>query len=70
MPFRTTDIAQTFRAGHRILVQVQSSWFPLMERSPQQFMDLWSCTAADFVPCRVTLFHQRDRASSVTVYKL
>ncbi len=70
VPFRTTDIAHTFRAGHRILVQVQSSWFPLMERSPQQFMDLWSCTAADFVPCRVTLFHQRDRASSVTVYKL
>ena len=70
VPFRTTDIAHTFRAGHRIIVQVQSSWFPLMERSPQQFMDLWSCTAADFVPCRVTLFHQRDRASSVTVYKL
>lgn len=70
VPFRTTDIAHTFRAGHRIVVQVQSSWFPLMERSPQQFMDLWSCTAADFVPCRVTLFHQRDRASSVTVYKL
>lgn len=70
VPFRTTDIAHTFRAGHRILVQVQSSWFPLMERSPQQFVDLWRCTAADFVPCRVTLFHQRDRASSVTVYKL
>ena len=70
VPFRTTDIAHTFRTGHRIMVQVQSSWFPLMERSPQQFMDLWSCTAADFVPCRVTLFHQRDRASSVTVYKL
>lgn len=70
VPFRTTDIAHTFRAGHRIMVQVQGSWFPLMERSPQQFMDLWSCTAADFVPCRVTLFHQRDRASSVTVYKL
>ena len=70
VPFRTTDIAHTFRAGHRIMVQVQSSWFPLMERSPQQFMDLWSCTAADFVPCWVTLFHQRDRASSVTVYKL
>lgn len=37
---RTTDIAHTFRAGHRIMVQVQSSWFPLMERNPQQFMDL------------------------------
>ena len=67
---RMTDIAHTFRAGHRIMVQVQSSWFPLTERNPQQFIDLWRCAASDFVPCRVTLFHQRDRASSLTVYKL
>lgn len=70
VPLRAADIAHTFRAGHRIMVQVQSSWFPLMERSPQQFVDLWQCTASDFVPCRVTLYHQRDRSSSVTVYKL
>lgn len=70
VPFRTTDIAHTFRAGHRIMVQVQSSWFPLLERNPQQFVDLWHCAASDFVPCRVTLFHQRDRASSLTVYRL
>lgn len=70
VPFRTTDIAHTFRAGHRIMVQVQSSWFPLTERNPQQYVDLWRCAASDFVPCRVTLFHQRDRASSLTVYKL
>ena len=67
---RTTDIAHTFRAGHRIMVQVQSSWFPLTERNPQQYVDLWRCAASDFVPCRVTLFHQRDRASSVSVLKL
>ena len=51
------------------MVQVQSSWFPLTERNPQQFIDLWrlrrriSCPAGD-------AFHQRDRASSLTVYKL
>ncbi len=67
---RMPDIAHTFRAGHRIMVQVQSSWFPLTERNPQQYVDLWRCAASDFVPCRVTLFHQRDRASSLTVYKL
>ena len=67
---RTTDIAHTFRAGHRIMVQVQSSWFPLMERNPQQCVDLWRCTASDFVPCRVTLFHQRSNASAITVHTL
>ena len=50
------DIAHTFRAGHRIMVQVQSSWFPLAERSPQQFVDLWRCTRDDFIPCRVRVF--------------
>lgn len=68
--FRTTDIAHTFRAGHRLMIQVQSSWFPLMERHPQQFIDLWHCSEEDFVPCRVTLHHDRKHPSSVTVRKL
>ena len=53
VPFRMTDIAHTFRAGHRVMIQVQSTWFPLAERSPQQFVDVWTCGASDFVPCRV-----------------
>lgn len=68
--FRTTDIAHTFLPGHRIMIQVQSSWFPLMERHPQQYVDLWHCTEADFVPCRVTLYHDRVRSSFVTVHRL
>ena len=34
-------IAHTFKAGHLIKVCVQSSWFPLAEFSPQQFVNLW-----------------------------
>lgn len=70
VPFRMADIAHTFRAGHRIMVQVQSTWFPLAERSPQQFVDVWSCKASDFVPCRVSVLHQRGNASSVAVWRL
>ena len=70
VPFRMTDIAHTFRAGHRIMVQVQSTWFPLAERNPQQFVDVWNCWASDFVPCRISLLHQRGNASSVTVWRL
>lgn len=70
VPFRMADIAHTFRAGHRIMVQVQSTWFPLAERNPQQFVDVWRCTASDFVPCRVSVLHQRGNASSVTVWRL
>lgn len=68
--FVMSDIAHTFRAGHRLMVQVQSSWFPLAERSPQQFVDLWHCRASDFVPCRVEVFLGGDAPSSVTVRRL
>ena len=70
VPFRMTDIAHTFRAGHRVMIQVQSTWFPLAERSPQQFVDVWTCGASDFVPCKVSVLHQRSNSSSVTVWRL
>ena len=38
--FQLPDVAHTFRAGHRIMVQVQSSWFPLTDRNPQTFGDI------------------------------
>lgn len=65
--FTMPDIAHTFRSGHRLMICIQSTWFPLAERSPQQFVDLWRCRAADFVPCDVRIFHQRDHASSIRV---
>ena len=55
--FTLPGIAHTFKAGHRIMVCVQSSWYPLAERSPQQFVDLWQCTASDFIPSDITLFN-------------
>jgi predicted acyl esterase len=39
--FKLPDVAHTFRAGHRIMIQVQSSWFPLTDRNPQKFMDTY-----------------------------
>ncbi len=65
--FTMPDAVHTFRAGHRIVVQVQSSWFPLAERSPQQFVNPWTCRPEEFLPCEVTLLHERGRASSVTL---
>ena len=38
--FAIQDIAHTFRPGHRLMVQVQSSWFPLVDRNPQQFVEI------------------------------
>jgi uncharacterized protein len=46
--FELPDVYHAFRAGHRIMVQVQSSWFPLVDRNPQKFMEIPQATAADF----------------------
>jgi hypothetical protein len=46
--FTLNDALHTFRAGHRIMVQVQSTWFPMIDRNPGRFMDIWSASDADF----------------------
>jgi uncharacterized protein len=46
--FELPDVAHTFKKGHRIMVQVQSSWFPLVDRNPQTFVDIYHCGEEDF----------------------
>jgi uncharacterized protein len=42
------DISHTFLRGHRIMLQIQSSWFPLVDRNPQKFVNIYKATEADF----------------------
>jgi predicted acyl esterase len=51
------DICHTFRPGHRIMVQVQSSWFPLVDRNPQQFMTIPQAKASDFMKATERVYH-------------
>jgi predicted acyl esterase len=46
--FSLPDIAHTFRTGHEIMVQIQSSWFPLTDRNPQKFMEIPQALSTDF----------------------
>ena len=57
------DIFHAFRKGHRLTVQVQSSWFPLMDRNPQVFTDIYSAKVEDFKPARHRLYHSATLAS-------
>jgi uncharacterized protein len=43
------DVLHTFKKGHRIMVQVQSTWFPLIDRNPQQFLNIMKANEADFI---------------------
>jgi putative CocE/NonD family hydrolase len=47
--FDMPDVAHTWRAGHRIMVQIQSTWFPLTDRNPQKFMEIPKALSTDFV---------------------
>ena len=68
--FTLPDIAHTFRRGHRIAIQIQSSWFPLADRNPQQFVDIYHCTAGDFIPSDVRIYHDRRHPSRLEVTRL
>ena len=63
--FELPDVAHTFKKGHKLMVQVQSSWFPLFDRNPQQFLDIYKCDDKDFIPSDIKVFHQADAASAI-----
>jgi putative CocE/NonD family hydrolase len=65
--FTLPDLSHTFRTGHRLMVQVQSSWFPLADRNPQTFVDISRATEADFRTATHRVFRTKDRPSSVKV---
>jgi putative CocE/NonD family hydrolase len=65
--FAMPDVNHTFRRGHRIMVQVQSSWFPLVDRNPQTFTDIPNAKAGDFKKATEQVFHRKDAASGLEV---
>ena len=65
--FALPDVAHTFKKGHKLMVQIQSSWFPLFDRNPQQFVNIYTCDNKDFVPCQIKVYHQQDQASFISL---
>jgi putative CocE/NonD family hydrolase len=65
--FTMPDAYHTFRRGHRVMVQVQSSWFPFIDRNPQTFVDITKATEADFKTQTHRVYRSSARGSSVTV---
>ena len=65
--FDLPDVYHAFRRGHRLMVQVQSSWFPLVDRNPQKFMDIPKAEPSDFQKVTQRLFRSRNLTSSITL---
>jgi putative CocE/NonD family hydrolase len=68
--FTMQDVNHTFRRGHRIMVQVQSSWFPLTDRNPQTFVNIPDAKPSDFVKATERVYHSRQEPSGVGVLVL
>lgn len=67
--FTMPDVCHTFRPGHRLMVQVHSTWFPLVDRNPQKFCDIYSATEADFSTQTHTVHRGGGQASAITVLR-
>ena len=65
--YRMPDINHTFRRGHRIMVQVQSTWFPLVDRNPQTFVSIPQAKPSDFVKATERIYRSHEKASGVVV---
>jgi putative CocE/NonD family hydrolase len=61
------DVHYTFKAGHKIMVQVQSSWFPLVDRNPQKFVDIYHATEADFQKASHRIYHSARLSSHLKI---
>lgn len=64
------DKNHTFQKGHRIMVQVQSSWFPLIDRNPHQFMDIYKAKASDFRKATQQVHHSTAQPSHLEIQVL
>ena len=65
--FNLPDIAHTFKKGHRLMVQIQSSWFPIADRNPQQFMNIYEAKSSDFKKATIKIYHDANNASSISL---
>ena len=68
--FTIQDVNHTFRRGHRIMVQIQSSWFPLTDRNPQTFVNIPDAKPSDFVEATERVYHNKAQPSGIVVQVL
>lgn len=69
--FRLQDLFHTFKKGHKIQIQIQSTWFPLIDRNPQKYVqNIFEAEEADFVKATHRVFHTEKFASKIEVMVL
>jgi putative CocE/NonD family hydrolase len=65
------DVLHTFQPGHRIMIQVQSTWFPLVDRNPQKYVDnIYLADDKDFIKATQRVYRSKQHPSCVHVQHL
>jgi putative CocE/NonD family hydrolase len=65
--FDMPAIAHTFKRGHRLMIQVQSTWFPLVDRNPQQFIDIYNAKDEDYKKATQRIYHDKKHPSHINL---
>jgi hypothetical protein len=66
--FRLQDVLHTFKKGHRIMIQVQSTCFPVFDRNPQKYVEnIYKADESDFQKATHKVYHAPDKASLIQV---
>jgi uncharacterized protein len=65
--FAIPDACHAFRAGHKLMIQIQSTWFPLVDRNPQKFTDIYHAKTEDFQPATHSIHHTATHPSKLTL---
>ncbi len=61
--FVLNDAYHTFKKGHRVMVHVQSTWFPMIDRNPQKFVDIYNAKESDFQKATQRVYRSANRSS-------
>jgi len=65
--FELRDVLHCFKKGHRMMVQIQSTWFPLVDRNPQKFVNIRTATESDFQKATHRVYHSTQYPTHLKV---
>jgi len=62
------DVLHTFKKGHRIMIQIQSTWFPLVDRNPQKYVEnIYKADEDDFITATHRVYHSKENSSFIQI---
>lgn len=68
--FTIPDKHHTFLKGHRIMVQIQSTWFPLVDRNPGRFVDIYNAKESDFIKTTQRVYRSADKSTHLKLFTI